>query len=144
MKSLNVLSVAMMLFMASCCSTTKTMTSKETSASKSLYETHWTLKKMHTNNGIEKVNTKAFIKFDEAKQSAGGNGSCNSFGSTISVEKNKISFKNTFSTKMYCVEVQKTEDTYFNLLEKVNRFEIKDKILSLYQDKNVLLEFVSE
>ena len=59
MKSTNVLSVAMMLFMASCCSTTKTMTSKETSISKSLYETNWTLKKMHTDSGIEEVNTKA-------------------------------------------------------------------------------------
>ena len=45
---------------------------------------------------------------------------------------------------MYCVEVQKTEDTYFNLLGKANRFEIKDKTLSLYQNKNVLLEFKSE
>jgi len=110
----------------------------------SLYQTKWLLKKMHIDSGIEEVNTKAFIRFDEEKQSAGGNGSCNSFGSSISVEKNTISFKNTFSTKMYCVEVQKTEDTYFNLLGKANRFEIKDKTLSLYQNKNVLLEFKSE
>lgn len=110
----------------------------------SLYETKWLLKKMHTDSGIEVVNTKAFIKFDEAKQSAGGNGSCNSFGSTTSIEKNKISFKNIFSTKMYCADVQQTEDKHFNLLGKVNRFEVKDNLLTLYLDKEVLLEFAAE
>ena len=110
----------------------------------SLYETKWLLKKIHTDSGIEVVNTKAFIKFDEAKQSAGGNGSCNSFGSTTSIEKNKISFKNIFSTKMYCADVQQTENRYFTLLGKVNRFEVKDNQLTLYLDKEVLLEFAAE
>ena len=110
----------------------------------SLYETKWLLKKMHTDSGIEVVNTKAFIKFDEAKQSAGGNGSCNSFGSNTSIEKNKISFKNIFSTKMYCADVQQTENSYFNLLGKVNRFEINKMSLKLYNDKDLLLEFAVE
>jgi len=116
----------------------------QTQTPSSLYETKWSLKKMHTDSGIEEVNTKAFIKFDEAKQSAGGNGSCNSFGSNTSIEKNKISFKNIFSTKMYCVDVQQTEDKYFNLLGKVNTFEVKDNLLTLYLDKEVLLEFAAE
>lgn len=110
----------------------------------SLYETKWLLKKIHTDSGIEVVNTKAFIKFDEAKQSAGGNGSCNSFGSTTSIEENNISFKNIFSTKMYCADVQQTENRYFTLLGKVNRFEVKDNQLTLYLDKEVLLEFAAE
>ena len=116
----------------------------QTQTPSSLYETKWSLKKMHTDSGIEEVNTKAFIKFDEAKQSAGGNGSCNSFGSNTSIEKNKISFKNIFSTKMYCVDVQQTEDKHFSLLGKVNRFEVKDNLLTLYLDKEVLLEFAAE
>jgi|CXWL01.1.fsa_nt_gi heat shock protein HslJ len=109
-----------------------------------LYDTKWTLNKIHTEAGVEEVLTKAFIKFNREKKSAGGNGSCNSFGSDFSIGNDKISFKNIFSTKMYCDGVQQTEDAFFRQLGKVNRFEVKDKKLLLYQDKDVLLEFVSE
>ena len=117
---------------------------KKDQQSTSLYETKWSLKKIHTDTGIEEVNTKAFIKFDEEKNSAGGNGSCNSFGSTTTIEKNSINFKNIFSTKMYCQDLQQTENTFFNLLQKVNRFEIKENTLVLYMDKDMMLEFESE
>ena len=110
----------------------------------SLYETKWSLKKMHTDKGTEEINTKAFIKFHKEKQSAGGNGSCNNFGSDFSIDENKISFKNIFSTKMYCEEVQQTENTFFSLLGKVNRFEINEKTLKLYNEKDLLLEFAVE
>lgn len=90
------------------------------------------------------MQTKAFIKFDEGKKSAGGNGSCNSFGSTATVNNNEISFTHIFSTKMYCEDVQKTEDAFLTQLGKVNRFEIQDKKLLLYQDRIILLEFMSE
>ena len=110
----------------------------------SLYDTKWYLKKIHTDAGVEEMNTKAFIKFNQEKKSAGGNGSCNSFGSDFTINKNEISFKNIFSTKMYCEGVQQTEDLFFKQLEKVNKFEIKDKTLLLYQDKVVLLEFAAE
>ena len=106
-----------------------------------LYDTKWLLKKIHTENGMEEINTKAFIKFNKEKKSAGGNGSCNTFGSNFTISDNTISFKNIFSTKMYCEGVQKTEDTFFKQLEKVNRFEIKGSVLLLYHNKEALLEF---
>ena len=108
-----------------------------------LYDTKWALKKIHTAGNVEMVTGKAFIKFNQEKKSAGGNGGCNSFGSTITVSESMVSFKNIFSTKMYCEGVQETEDAFFKQLEKVNRFEIKDKELLLYLDKEVLLEFES-
>lgn len=107
------------------------------------YDTKWSLKKIYTPSGTEEVNTKAFIKFNAAKKSAGGNGSCNSFGGTLFVSKDSISITNIFSTKMYCDGVQQTEDSFFNQLQKVNRFEIKDKILLLYNNNTLLLEFES-
>ncbi len=109
-----------------------------------LYETKWLLRKIHSDAGTETVQTNAFIKFDELKKSAGGNGSCNTFGSSVTIKKNEIKFNNTFSTKMYCEPVQKTEDSFFKQLEKANRFEINSNTLSLYQDDTVLLEFISE
>ncbi len=110
----------------------------------SLYETKWSLKKIQSDAGVEEVNTKAFIKFNQEKKSAGGNGSCNVFGSNFTVINNTISLKNIFSTKMYCEGVQQTEDLFFKQLEKVNRFEVKDKTLFLFRDNCVLLEFATE
>ena len=110
----------------------------------SLYDTQWSLQKIYTAVGVEQVQTKAFIKFNEAKKSAGGNGSCNTFGSSFTVTNNEIVFKNIFSTKMYCEGVQQTEDAFFKQLENINRFEIKNKTLLLYRDKEVLLEFAKE
>lgn len=107
----------------------------------SLYETKWILKKANNKQGTEEVNTKAFIRFDEEKKRAGGNGSCNTFGGALIVFNDAISISHLFSTKMYCEGVQKTEDHFFRQLEKVNRFEIKGNILILYHDKEVLLEF---
>jgi len=110
----------------------------------SFVPTKWSLKKIHHKDSVEEVFTKAFVKFNREKKSAGGNGSCNTFGSTTAIDGNRISFSNIFSTKMYCEGVQQTEDSFFRLLAVVNRFEIKDKTLALYHDKELLLEFGSE
>ena len=119
-------------------------TAKETMiAPAPLYDTKWSLKKIYDNGKEEAVSTKAFIRFDKEKGSAGGNGSCNSFGSTAAVNKNEVSFKNIFSTKMYCEQVQQIENKYLRQLENANRFEIIDKALILYRDKVKLLEFTA-
>jgi len=110
----------------------------------SLYDTKWKLKKIHIADSVETVTNKAFIKFNQEKKSAGGNGRCNTFGSSITVLGNTVSFKNIFSTKMYCEGIQQTEDAFFKQLEKVNRFVIKEKALLLYKDKGLLLELESE
>lgn len=109
-----------------------------------LFDTRWSLKKMYDNGNEEAVTTKAFIRFDQAKGSAGGNGSCNSFGTTATINGNEVRFKNIFSTKMYCEQVQQIENKYFKHLENVNRFQIKDRTLTFYNDKQWVLEFVVE
>ncbi len=110
----------------------------------SLYDTKWELKKIHFSDSIKIITGKAFIKFNQSTKSAGGNAGCNSFGSGITILGTTISFKDIFSTKMYCEGVQRNEDAFFKQLGKVNRFEVKDKALLLYRDKEVLLEFESE
>jgi heat shock protein HslJ len=108
-----------------------------------LYNTKWSLKKIHDSGNEEIVNTKAFIRFYKEKGSAGGNGSCNSFGSSATINGNEVSFKNIFSTKMYCDQVQQIESKFLGSLEKAACYEIKDKSLFLYSDKNLLLEFAA-
>ena len=120
------------------------MKKQNTTQESSLYDTKWKLKKIHIADSMETVTNKAFIKFNQEKKSAGGNGGCNAFGSSITISGNTVSFKDIFSTKMYCEGIQQTEDTFFKQLEKVNRFEIKDKVLLLYNDKDLVLEFESE
>ncbi len=109
-----------------------------------LFGPKWSLKKIHSTDGIKDVSTKAFIRFNKEKNSAGGNGSCNSFGSTITIDNNNISFKDIFSTKMYCEEVQPIENEFLGDLQKVNHYEIRNSRLILYQDRIKLLEFQPE
>ena len=109
-----------------------------------LFDTKWSLKKVYTGQAIQAVDTKAFIRFDKEKGSAGGNGSCNSFGSNATINGHEVSFKNIFSTKMYCEAVQQIESSFFSRLENANRFEIKDNTLILYHDRETLLEFSAE
>jgi heat shock protein HslJ len=115
-----------------------------TAQTTSLYNIKWSLKEIHIADSVEEITGKAFIRFNQEKKSAGGSGGCNSFGSTITVAGKMVSFKDIISTQMYCEGIQQTENAFFKQLEKVTRFEIKDKILLLYFDKEVLLEFESE
>jgi len=138
MKQLYFICVAILMITISCKSAKETM--KTTTP---LFNTKWSLKKIYSDGKEESVNTKAFIRFDKEKGSAGGNGSCNSFGITAAINGNEVSFKNIFSTKMYCEQVQSIENKFLGSLEKVTRYEIKDKSLLLYNDKNLLLEFAA-
>lgn len=116
----------------------------EKEQAQSLFNTKWSLKKVYVESGSQDITGKAFIKFNEEKMSAGGNGSCNSFGSTLTISGNTISLTHIFSTKMYCEGVQETENAFLQSLGKVTRYEVKGKHLSLFKDKELLLEFEGE
>ncbi|HYM92808.1 MAG TPA: META domain-containing protein [Chitinophagaceae bacterium] len=122
------------------------------SGDSSLYEKKWYLKKIHLPVGNdlpafktdELTGKTAFIIFHKVKKSAGGNGGCNTFGGSLLVKGDKISIRNIIATQMYCEGVQQTENDFFSALRKVNRFEIKNKKLLLYEDKIPLLELENE
>ena len=137
MKQVYFICVAILVITISCKSAKETM--KTTTP---LLNTKWLLKKIYSDGKEESVKTKAFLRFDKEKGNAGGNGSCNSFGSTVIINSNEVSFKNIFSIKMYCEQVQSIENKFLGSLEKVTRYEIQDKSL-LYSDKKLLLEFAA-
>ena len=139
MKQLYFICAAILTLGTSCNSAKETMQSATP-----LYNIKWSLKKIYNNGNEEIVNTKAFIRFDKEKGSAGGNGSCNNFGSTPTINGNEVSFRNVFSTKMYCEQVQQIENKFLGSLEKVTRYDIKDKSLFLYSDQDPLLEFIAQ
>ena len=45
---------------------------------------------------------------------------------------------------MYCEQVQQIENKFLGSLEMVTRYDIKDKSLFLYRDKDLLLEFIAQ
>ncbi len=109
---------------------------------KSISGINWYLKKIYLSTGnIDVNNANAFIKFDAAKNSAGGKGGCNNFGCSYTVNEQQLDFKNVFSTKMFCETYQSQEDSFFKQLEKVNRYDVKDGKLLLYMNSELLLEF---
>lgn len=102
----------------------------------------WYLSAIHKEGEVKQVtNKKAFINFNIGKGSAGGNGSCNSFGSTVTLDGSKMGFKNIFSTKMYCEGVQPIENDFFEQLAKVTRYSIREGKLLLFKEDSLLLEF---
>jgi heat shock protein HslJ len=139
MKQVYFILIATLMITASCTSAKETMKTQTP-----LFDTKWSLKKIYSEGKEEIVNTKAFLRFDKEKRSAGGNGSCNSFGSNATVNGDEVSFKNIFSTKMYCEQVQQVENKFLGSLQKIDHFEIKDNSLFLYADKEMLLEFEGE
>lgn len=104
------------------------------------YGTHWQLKRIEG----KAVNTnRAFIRFDDEKKSAGGNGGCNGFGGDLEKNGSKIKISNVISTKMYCENGSDVENKFLSRLERVNNYEIKNGKLFLKKDDKILLEFTA-
>lgn len=102
----------------------------------------WWLTTIYRADGYTQVlSRKAFISFNTPNRKISGNGSCNSFGGSLIVDGNNLDIGNTFSTKMYCDEVQSIEDDFFRQLQKATRYEIKGNKLLLFEGENLLLEF---
>lgn len=108
----------------------------------SLDSSRWKLVSIHSENGIMKLSgVNAFIKFNKESGRVSGKGGCNNFGGSFKSNGDSLTMDHIFSTKMYCEQIQKTEDLFFNLLQSVNHFEIKDSLLLLYKSDELLLEF---
>ncbi|MGD9561265.1 MAG: META domain-containing protein [Pyrinomonadaceae bacterium] len=83
----------------------------------------------------------AFIRFDTAKGSAGGNSSCNVFGGEYSVSGSKITIREMVSTMRACVEDDRMaiEREFLDGLRAADRFEITGDQLFLYKGEKLLL-----
>jgi heat shock protein HslJ len=99
---------------------------------------HWQLLKIEG----EKVDTtKAFIKFDETKKTAGGNGGCNVFGGSFSKNGFQIKISQIISTKMYCEATSEIENKFLQNLEKVTGYQFFNGKLILLAGETPILEF---
>lgn len=94
-------------------------------------------------NPVSKAGRSAFIVFDEAKKSAGGNSSCNSFGGSYSVTNSTLAITEIISTMRACIEDDRMtiERDFLDGLRTANRYEIENERLMLYRNKRLLLTF---
>lgn len=132
MKQLTVLTALFIVF---------TSFRSDTTVKVDLYNSKWQLKTIHSREGAAYIYTNAFIRFDETQKRVSGNGSCNSFGGSVTINDNSLKIGNLFSTKMYCESVQSIEADFFAALGKVTRYEIKGNSLLMYMGDMLSLEF---
>lgn len=97
-------------------------------------------------NPIPKVQETAFISFDAAKKSAGGNTSCNAFGGSYTLNGSKLRIFDVIHTMRACIEDQRmdVERGMLGGLQDVNRYEIRGNRLYLYRGNDLLLTFRGE
>ncbi|MCD9187900.1 MAG: META domain-containing protein [Pyrinomonadaceae bacterium] len=110
-----------------------------------LEDKKWILEAVN-NKSVTKVEADAFIVFNKAKQSAGGNTSCNVFGADYEADGQDLKITQAISTFRACIEDERMdiERSFLNGVQNVNRYEIKGEKLYLYQDKSLLLTFRGE
>lgn len=107
-----------------------------------LKDTSWKL----TGWSVEDISidiTNITLNFEN--KSLGGSGGVNSYSATYKLSlKNKIEINDIVSTEMASIddEINKAEYYYFNLLSKIEYYELNDNVLKLLDNnKNTLLIF---
>lgn len=77
----------------------------------------------------------AFLVFDPAGGRVKGNGSCNSFSGSYSIEGDRISFKEMAVTRMACPDMT-TEDAFLDVLSKAQYYKANESELLLLREKD--------
>jgi heat shock protein HslJ len=110
-------------------------------ASPDLTGTSWTLTEINGQRVLADSNPTLVFEAD----SAGGHGSCNSFGGDYEAENGKLTFDSIFSTMMYCEDTMEQETAYLAALQDATGYQVKDgNLLILDADGLVTLIFESK
>lgn len=110
-----------------------------------LEDKKWILESVKNEN-VATVETAAFIVFNKEKQSAGGNTSCNVFGSNYETDGKNLKITQGIQTFRACIEDERmnVEREFMNGLQNTDRYEIKGEKLFLYRGSEILLTFRAE
>ncbi len=82
---------------------------------------------------------KPHVIFNLATNEMSGNTTCNGFTSKYTMVGNKITFEDALKTMMYCEGGG--EEAFLNMLKKVNRYSVKDNILTFLIDDVAVMNF---
>lgn len=85
---------------------------------------------------------KPIITFNFSAKEMMGNTSCNGFSSKFSIDGNKIHFVEVLKTMVYCDG--SGEETFLNMLKKVNRYSVSDSTLTFLMDDIAVMRFAKQ
>lgn len=85
---------------------------------------------------------KPTITFNFSAKEIMGNTSCNGFSSKYSINGNQIYFAEGIRTMMFCAGGG--EETFLNMLKKVNRYSLADNALTFMMDDIAVMRFVKK
>lgn len=86
-------------------------------------------------------NKKPTITFNTAENKAHGNGSCNNFKTTYTVNQSEIKFAPVGATRMACPGSGNGEASFFNTLSTVTKFSVDGKTLNLIMGDIAVMRF---
>ena len=85
-------------------------------------------------------NSEIFIQFNEAEHRVNGRGGCNRFFGNYEMESSRLKFSPMGATRMACPDLQ-TETEFFQMLDGVDGYSIKDNKLSFVSKNKVVAVF---
>lgn len=114
-------------------------------AGNGLGDRKWVLESIGNRRNVAPIKG-AFVNFDAAKGSAGGNSGCNVFGGEYTAAGSRITIKEIVSTMRACIEDDRMtiEREFLDGLRAANRFEIRGGRLFLYRGSRLLLTLRGE
>ena len=81
--------------------------------------------------GMEKLAISPTLNFDAKATKVDGKAGCNTYGTSYSVNGNKIKFGIPAATKMYCQNM-KIEKAFFSCLQNITQYKLVDGNLTFY------------
>lgn len=106
-----------------------------------LNDVKWDLKVLNGKDiKLTDSNSEIYIQFNEAEKRVSGRGGCNRFFGNYEMDGDKLKFSPMGATRMACPDLQ-TENEFFQMLDTVDTYSIKDGLLSLKSKGNVVSVF---
>ena len=100
-----------------------------------LFETHWKLIELMGHKIQDSsIKKEMYIVLKKADSRVEGNGGCNAFSSTFTLQNNQIAFGPLVSTKMFCQGIE-AENEFFKALSSADHYYLKSDTLSLTHGK---------
>lgn len=81
--------------------------------------------------GIDSLKKSPTLNIDTTTKKISGNGGCNSYGSSFTIEGNQIKVTTPFATKMYCTNMN-IEKAFFNCLQNISSYKFVKGTLTLF------------
>ncbi|MEG0795259.1 MAG: META domain-containing protein [Odoribacter sp.] len=106
-----------------------------------LNDVKWVLQTMNGKEiKLSDQNSEIFIQFNEVDKRANGRAGCNRFFGNYEMEDQQLKFSPMGATRMACPDLQ-LESEFFQMLDEVDTYQIKDNQLSFNSKGNVVAVF---